>query len=213
MRWYNQGVMPRFPRLFAFLLLAAFAGAQPKEGNIRHTLHLAPGDARSSDLSVPHTYWRTLTEVLKWAKDLWDAEDTTRLVIHTGVYNTPIHLDNHRSPASFIIEAAPGATPVFDVAGATNRAFLFAVRTHNLVLRGITFSNVTAETKALFFRRGRNLLIERCPGLTPASIRLELCDGVTFRHNGFEGGGAFLDPSLSNRNIHVDETNAPRPAP
>ncbi|MBN8217661.1 MAG: hypothetical protein J0L75_13545 [Spirochaetes bacterium] len=185
------------------------AAARIHEGSVLHTLHLDPKDARASDRSVPHDFWRTFPEALKWCKDLWDSEETTRLIVHPGVYPTPIDLDNHRSPAALIVEAAPGERPVFDLAGMTNRAFLFAVRTHNLILRGFHFSNVGPDTRALHFRRGRQILIDQCTGLTPRAIRLEQCDRITFRRCGLGDGSPFLGAALSNQNILVEEAPAP----
>lgn len=199
---------PVLSLLFVFAL--GTAAPQLSETRFDYILKLDPNDPKAYDkdnLPQNNIPWRSMTTAVRWSRDLWDSEASVKLIVSGGPWTTPIQYQEHRVPQTLVLEAASPSV-MLDASLATNQPYLMLLETRNMVVRGFSFTRLRTGGATVWLRNCRNILFDRVTGLTADSIKLDKCEGITFRGCNLPESATGLPGWSTSKGIRIEASPA-----
>jgi parallel beta-helix repeat protein len=163
-------VMPPRKIFFYLLILQLFAISAFAETTYKYVIYVDPSHPNAANrgegfASAP---FKTLKAAIRWAIDLWDAEENVKVVVAPGVYHEAVFLSRHKVPNQLLFVASSN-TVTLDGTGVSNyernlansHSLFNLTETENVTFKNFVFTHSETDS-AVECLKSKTIVFENC---------------------------------------------------
>ncbi len=207
--------LPFFLLLVVFLF--GFTQTAFSQTNYKYTVYVDPNHPNSANRGegFANAPFKSLKVAIRWAIDLWDAEENVKIIVAPGVYHEALFLAKHKVPNHLLFVSSSEAPVILDGTGVSNvekslvysHALFNFTDTENVTFRNFIFTRSELDS-AIEFKSSKLINFENCRFTSNANKAIRVDDSKQLTFTACDISQNALGLSLNNsKNIVLESTS------